>query len=95
MVMGASTLLLMLVAATTQRRAGILPMRGRHWLWCGPSSTFAHHQPLQWLMTNTNLTGKLARWAMIIQEYHMTIVHRAGKDHVNADVLSRYAMPTT
>ncbi len=27
------------------------------------------HQPLKWLMESDKLTGKLARWALILQEY--------------------------
>jgi len=28
-----------------------------------------NHQPLKWLMESNKLTGKLARWALILQEY--------------------------
>ena len=34
-------------------------------------------------------TGKLARWALTIQQFSFTIKHRAGKTHGNADTLSR------
>ncbi len=27
------------------------------------------HQPLKWLMESNKLTGQLARWALILQEY--------------------------
>lgn len=47
------------------------------------------HQPLHWLLTNTKLSGKLARWALQLSEYNMCITHRAGKNHDNADALSR------
>ena len=36
------------------------------------------HQPLEWLMNNQTLTGKNARWAMILQEFDFTIHHRTG-----------------
>ena len=36
------------------------------------------HQPLRWLMESDKLTGKLVRWAMLIQEYDFEVVHRAG-----------------
>ena len=48
------------------------------------------HSPLQWLMSNLELTGKHARWALALQEYDFTIRHRAGITHQNADVPSRY-----
>ena len=48
------------------------------------------HSPLQWLMSNLELTGKHARWALALQEYDFTITHRPGVTHQNADVPSRY-----
>ena len=47
------------------------------------------HQPLTYLMTKTDLVSMLARWAIIIQQYKFTIVHRPGSQHQNADCLSR------
>ncbi|KAJ9527860.1 hypothetical protein QJQ45_005506 [Haematococcus lacustris] len=51
------------------------------------------HQPLTWLMTNPNLTGHHARWALSLQDYTFTIEHRPGNKHQNADVLSRWPLP--
>jgi hypothetical protein len=48
------------------------------------------HSPLQWLMSNLELIGKHARWALSLQEYDFTIKHRPGVTHQNADVPSRY-----
>jgi hypothetical protein len=45
---------------------------------------------LQWLISNLELTGKHARWALALQEYDFNIRHRAGVTHQNADVPSRY-----
>ena len=53
------------------------------------------HSPLQWLMSNLELTGKHARWALALQEYDFTIKHRAGVTHQNADVPSRYPQSST
>jgi hypothetical protein len=36
------------------------------------------HQPLKWLMELDKLTGKLARWALMLMEYDFKVVHRAG-----------------
>lgn len=33
--------------------------------------------------------GQVARWLECLQEYEFEVVHRAGKEHINADVLSR------
>ncbi|MBW0570459.1 hypothetical protein O181_110174 [Austropuccinia psidii MF-1] len=39
----------------------------------------------------------MLRWQIVIQEYrgNMTIVHRAGNTHKNADALSRWALANT
>ena len=36
-----------------------------------------------------NLSAKLARWAMTIQEFDLTIKHRAGRKNQRADASSR------
>jgi hypothetical protein len=33
--------------------------------------------------------GQLARWLEVLNQYNMTIQHRGGKQHTNADALSR------
>ena len=47
------------------------------------------HNSLTWLMRFQNVEGQLARWLEELSQYHMEIVHRPGKKHVNADALSR------
>ena len=51
------------------------------------------HWALTWLMTNNNLTGKLARWSLRLQEFgKFPIEYRFGSQHGNADGLSRMPM---
>ena len=45
-------------------------------------------------MTTQKLTGKLARWSLLLQEYDFTVEHRAGTANTNADCLSRYPLPS-
>jgi hypothetical protein len=52
------------------------------------------HQPLKWILTNTKLTGKLARWALMLSEFDFEVVHRPGIDN-NMDCLSRFPQETT
>lgn len=52
------------------------------------------HIALKWLMTTTNLKGKLARWALELQEYDFDITYRKGAANGNADALSRLAAAT-
>ena len=51
------------------------------------------HQPLKWLMESDKLTRKLARWALLLQEYDFQVVHKAGLQNLDADGLSRNPSP--
>jgi len=49
------------------------------------------HAALKWLITVKNhQCARLTRWVLKLTEYDFEILHRPGKKHVNADVLSRY-----
>ncbi|BBM99381.1 hypothetical protein Mp_1g20900 [Marchantia polymorpha subsp. ruderalis] len=48
-----------------------------------------NHQPLKWLMESDKLIGKLARWALILQEYDFHVVHRPEVANLDADGMSR------
>ncbi|XP_061115069.1 uncharacterized protein LOC133139508 [Conger conger] len=47
------------------------------------------HSALQWLMTFREPEGQLARWIEELQAYDFNVIHRAGRQHGNADALSR------
>jgi hypothetical protein len=51
------------------------------------------HQPLNWLMESDKLTGKLARWALMLMEYDFKVVHRAGLVNMDVHRLSRNPIP--
>lgn len=47
------------------------------------------HASLKWLMSQTDLSTRLARWALKLQGYRFKIEHRKGSQNVVPDALSR------
>jgi len=47
------------------------------------------HYSLKWLHSLKDPSGRLARWAVKLQQYDFKVVHRRGKDLVVPDMLSR------
>ena len=47
------------------------------------------HKPLTYLSALNLSSSRLIRWKMRLQEYSFKLIHKPGKEHVNADVLSR------
>lgn len=47
------------------------------------------HQPLRWLLTLKSPTGRLARWALALQSFNLTIEYTPGRQNAVADALSR------
>ncbi len=47
------------------------------------------HNSLTWLLKFKNIEGQLARWMEELSQFDMVIQHRPGKNHQNADGLSR------
>ena len=61
----------------------------RHYL-LGQKFTFhVDHAALLYLISKRSLTGKLAWWMLLLQEFEFEIQHRQGTQHVVADYLSR------
>ena len=51
------------------------------------------HNPLVTLTNLKDVTGRLARWIMYLQQFNYSFIHRSGKSHANADSLSRSTPP--
>lgn len=47
------------------------------------------HNSLTWLLRFKHTGGQLARWMEELSQFDMTIIHRKGIYHINADCLSR------
>ena len=66
----------------------------RHLVYGQPLSIFTDHSCLRYLMTTTNLSGRLLRWSLVLQGYWIReINYRPGPtQHQNVDGLTR--LPT-
>jgi len=47
------------------------------------------HEALKILNRDKDPHGKLGRWAVELQDYQFTVVHREGRNHANADAMTR------
>jgi hypothetical protein len=61
----------------------------RHYLLGQTFVVRTDHSSLAWLFRFKDLTGQLSRWLEELSQYNMTIQHRSGRNHSNADGLSR------
>ena len=61
----------------------------RHYLLNVPVTFRTDHHSLKWLRTFKKPEGILARWIVTLSEFQITIEHRPGRVHSNADGLSR------
>lgn len=61
----------------------------RHYLEGTEFTVVTDHSSLLWLDRLKDPTGRLARWALRLQQFTYTIVHRKGSEHVVPDYLSR------
>ncbi|KAL3680009.1 hypothetical protein R1sor_022965 [Riccia sorocarpa] len=50
---------------------------------------FVDHQALTYLVNKVHITGRIARWLLLLQEFDFTVIYKPGKINVLADQLSR------
>jgi transposase InsO family protein len=67
----------------------------RPYLYGRSFSILSDHDPLCYLRKNKDLSGRLMRWLLKLEQYTYTVIHRPGKKHGNADALSRQPEPAT
>ena len=61
----------------------------RQYLWGSKFILQTDHAALRWLMQTKDLTGRLARWALKLQEHDFEVRYRPGSANANADALTR------
>ena len=47
------------------------------------------HAPLKWMATTKDSNARVTRWFLALQAYRFRVEHRPGREHANADALSR------
>ena len=64
----------------------------KHYLHGRKFTLVSDHDPLRYLRTAKDFSGRIWRWVLFLERFDYTVIHRAGKKHVNADALSRLPM---
>lgn len=75
---------------TTTGKECLAVEKYRHYIEGFAFEILTDHSALLWLLKQRNLTGRLARWAMKLQQYDFEIKHVKGKHNVVPDRLSRF-----
>ena len=61
----------------------------RKFIWGQKVKVVTDHHSLCWLLKKRDLSGRLARWSLQLQDLEIEIVYRSGRLHTDADSLSR------
>ena len=67
----------------------------RHYITGVKFKIITDHMACKYYLSMKNPTGKLARWAIFLSQFEFEIEHRKGKDHSNADMMSRPVFSST
>ena len=54
-----------------------------------PSRVFFYHMVIKYLVNKAKLSGRLARWMLLLEEFDYTVKYKLGRMHLHADHLSR------
>ena len=77
---------------TTEREAlamVFLVKKFRHYLLMNKVIFFVDHMVLRYLVNKPDLSGRLARWILLLTEFNYMVQYKPGKMHLQADHLSR------
>jgi hypothetical protein len=61
----------------------------RHYLLLNLVVFFVDHMAIRYLVNKPELSGRLARWVLLLMEFDYTVQYKPGKQHLQADHLSQ------
>ena len=61
----------------------------RHYLLANHFVFYVDHQALIYLVNRPVVSGRIAKWMFLLQEYNSEVIYKPGRSHVMADHLSR------
>jgi len=65
----------------------------RHYLLGYKVIFYTDHDSLKYLVNKPDLSGRLARWILLLQEFDIEVKYKTGKSNANSDYLSRQRGP--
>ena len=78
---------------TTTEREGLAMVfavkKYRHYLLLNQVVFFVDHMALRYLVNKADLSGRIARWILLLEEFDYKVVYKPGRLNVQADLLSR------
>ena len=80
------------IYSTTERKCLAMVFsvkKFRHYLICNPVVFFVDHMAIKYLINKAELSGRLARWVLLLEEFDYTMEYKPGRMHLRADHLSR------
>ena len=54
----------------------------RHYLNCNPVVFFVDHMTIKYLVNKPELSGRLARWVLLLEEFDYTVEYKLGRMHL-------------
>ena len=65
-----------------------------HYLVCNTVVFFVEHMTIKYLVNKSELSGRLARWVLLLKEFDYTVDYKPCRMHLQADHLSRLSERT-
>ena len=57
----------------------------RHYLLCNPLVFFIDRMAINYLVNKAELSGRLASWVLLLDEFDYTVEYKLGRMHLQAD----------